>query len=78
MAGGKGIAFGKLSQIEGAVELGWPAVFHDRANSMTNLAYLGRNPISSDTVANWVTKGFCYAYYDSSYLNNQPTSTGFV
>lgn len=77
MAGGKGIAFGKLSQIEGAVELGWPAVFHDRANSMTNLAYLGRNPISSDTVAAWVAKGFCYAYYDSNYLN-QPTNSGFV
>lgn len=78
MKGGKGIAFGKLSQIEGAIELGWPAVFNERADSATSLLYLGRNAVTNDTVTNWVTKGFCYAYYDSKYLDNQPTNSGFI
>lgn len=78
MKGGKGIAFGQLSQIEGAIEMGWRTVFHERGDSATSLLYIGNNTITSDTVANWVSQGFCYGYYSSKYLANQPTSSGFI
>lgn len=84
---GSGSAIGKISERPKVLEIVWPIVMSEsvipnaRANTTTGLVYIGEDVIAGpadDSVAYWVSKGFCYAYMSGARLQEQPTASGFV
>jgi hypothetical protein len=80
---GTGVAFGKVAEVAGAVEFGWPWIFGDpttQTTSVKNLLFIGTNPDFEDTVGNWSARGFGWVWYTTtaSSVTNKPTTYGFL